>query len=179
MPRTRSDMPREDKRDELLDAAERRVRHGGYDELSIAAIARELGLAQNAVYWYFPSKDHLFVGVLERIVRDIAERKPSARRDIASRVIWFTDQYGALAGLRSTLTSRSRHAPVVAEFVAGLDALTTRMLSNALRDSVPEDEVPDAVAAFKATVEGTYHQDLAAAQRRRVLRYALGRLLDS
>jgi len=47
--------------DEILALAQARLREGGYEALSVAALARELGLAQNAIYWYFPSKDHLFV----------------------------------------------------------------------------------------------------------------------
>ena len=66
MPRTRSEVERDAKVAEILEAAVRRLAEGGYDALSVAGIARELGIAQNAVYWYFPSKDDLFAAMLTR-----------------------------------------------------------------------------------------------------------------
>jgi AcrR family transcriptional regulator len=86
--RTRTDLDREAKTGEILAAAERRLRDGGYPALSIAAIARELGLAQNAIYWYFPSKDHLFVAALERMLRAIVARKPPSARPLALAPGW-------------------------------------------------------------------------------------------
>ena len=32
----------------------------------MAAVAKKAGVTPNTLYWYFPSKDHLFAGVLER-----------------------------------------------------------------------------------------------------------------
>jgi TetR/AcrR family transcriptional regulator, cholesterol catabolism regulator len=178
MPRTRSELERDAKVDEIVDAAERRLREAGFEALSVAAIARELGLAQNAIYWYFPSKDHLFVAALERILREIAARKPRGR-DVGhvERILWFTDQFEALSDLRGAMNERARESQVVAEFVEELDALLSRMLSNALRDYVPADELPVAVETFRATVEGTFVKGLAKPARREVLTFALERLM--
>src|SRR5207249_3829979 len=105
---------REEKLSEILEAAERRLREGGYEALSVAAIARELGLAQNAIYWYFPSKDHLFVAALEGMLREIAARKPSRQVGEIERILWFTDQFQTLSDLRGAMTERARSSPVVA-----------------------------------------------------------------
>ena len=145
----------------------------------MAAIARELGVAQNAIYWYFPSKDHLFVAALERMLRGIAERKPSRSKDITTRVLWFTDQFEALSSLRGAMTERARSSQVVAEFVQRLDELLFRMLSNAFRGHIPDADLPVAVQSFRATVEGTFAQELDKEDRRRVLRFALNRLIVS
>ena len=85
MPRTRSDVNRVDKINEILDAAERQLLAGGYAELSMVATARELNVAQNAVYWYFPTKDHLFVAVLDRLQAKVLARKPPASRGLAEQ----------------------------------------------------------------------------------------------
>ena len=177
MPRTRQAVSREDKVDEIVQSAERRLRAGGYDALSVAGIARELGLAQNAIYWYFPSKDHLFVAALESMLRDIAARKPSGEVGEVERILWFTDQFEALSGLRAAMSDRARSSEVVADFVERLDALLSRMLSNALRSHVPEAELPMAVETFRATVEGTFVKGLEPPARRRVLTFALQRLM--
>src|SRR4051795_4768551 len=138
MPRTRRAVSRDEKVEEILAVAERRLREGGYEALSVAAIARELGLAQNAIYWYFPSKDHLFVAALERMLREIGARKPRHEEaEPVERILWFTDQFEALSGLRGAMNERARDSEVVADFVEELDALLSRMLSNALRSHVP------------------------------------------
>jgi AcrR family transcriptional regulator len=167
---------KDEKMGEILAVAERRLREGGYEALSVAAIARELGLAQNAIYWYFPSKDDLFVAALEQMLRDIAARKPSKQKGEVERILWFTDQFEALSDLRGAMNDRARSSQVVADFVKELDELLSRMLSNALRDRVPADELPVAVESFRATVEGTFVKGLSKRERRKVLTFALERL---
>ena len=180
MPRNRQAISRDQKEREIVEAAERRLLKGGYEALSVAAIARELGLAQNAIYWYFPSKDHLFVAAVEGVLREVVARKPSREEtDEIERILWFTDQFEALSELRGAMRHRARDSEVVADFVRELDATLSRMLSNALRAHVAEDELPVAVEAFRATVEGTFVQGLEKPERRSVLRFALERLIGS
>src|SRR4051795_2675791 len=108
MPRTRRAVSRDEKVEEILAVAERRLREGGYEALSVAAIARELGLAQNALYWYFPSKDHLFVAVLERMLRGIVARKPPRRGGVDRQVTWFVDQLAELEPVRASMREQAR-----------------------------------------------------------------------
>jgi AcrR family transcriptional regulator len=178
VPKTRPAVSRDEKEGEIVEIAERRLRDGGYDALSVAGIARELGLAQNAIYWYFPSKDHLFVAALERMLREIVARKPSRAVGEVERILWFTDQFQALSDLRGAMNERARSSEVVARFVQELDALLSRMLSNTLRGRVSEKELPVAVEAFRATVEGTFVKGLGKRERRKVLTFALERLMD-
>jgi AcrR family transcriptional regulator len=179
MPKTRVEVSKQEKVDELVEAAERRLRSGGYEALSVAAIARELGIAQNAIYWYFPSKDHLFVAALERMLRGIAARKPSRSNDRMERVLWFTDQFAPLWKLQGAMAERARTSEVAAEFVESLDELLSRMLSNAFRDGVPDEQLPLAVQAFRAAVEGTFVKEFDRRERRRVLSFVLERLIGT
>lgn len=176
MPKTRIEVPKQEKVDELVAAAERQLSSGGYEALSVAAIARELGLAQNAVYWYFPSKDHLFVAALERMLRDIGARKPSRSKSRVERVLWFTDQFAPIWKLQGAMAERAQTSTVVAEFVKNLDELLSRLLSNAFRDQVPEAQLPLAVGAFRAAVEGTFVKGFDQRERRRVLGFTFERL---
>ena len=178
MPKTRPILTKEEKAEEILAAAESRLRDGGYEALSVASIARELGVAQNSVYWYFPSKDHLLVATLERMMRGIAERKPSRSTGTIERVLWFTDQFEVLSGLRGAMRERARSSKVVADFVNRLEELLSRMLSNVFREHVPDENLSLAVESFRATVEGTFVKGLSKRERRRVLTFALERLLE-
>jgi AcrR family transcriptional regulator len=177
VPKTRRAVSRDEKVDQILEVAQRRLREGGYEALSVAGIARELGVAQNSIYWYFPSKDHLFVGALERMLREIAARKPSGSVAETERILWFTDQFEAFSDLRGAMRERALSSPVVADFVEHLDALLSRMLSNALRDHVPPGDLPMAVETFRSTVEGTFVKGLDKRDRREVLTFTLERLM--
>jgi hypothetical protein len=77
------------------------------------------------------------------------------------------------------MNERARSSEVVADFVQELDGLLSRMLSNTLRGRVPEKELPVAVEAFRATVEGTFVKGLGKRDRRKVLTFALERLMGS
>jgi AcrR family transcriptional regulator len=162
---------------EILVTAEGQLRAGGYQALSVAAIARQLGLAQNAIYWYFPSKDELFVATLRRMLATISARKPSRSVGDVERVLWFTEQFHALSDLRGAMGERARSSPTVAAFVEELDELLSRMLAGALAEHVPARDLPVAVEAFRATVEGTFVKDLDEASRRRVLGFALRQII--
>lgn len=175
MPKTRSELDRETKKAEILEAAERQLCRGGYEALSIAAIARELGVAQNAVYWYFPSKDHLFVAGLERMVRAMVAGKPRSRA-LEGKVLYFADQLQQLAEVRAAMYERARNSEVVAEFVRNLDLTWRRMLAGALAPHVAEDELPIAVDTLIATIQGALLQRLTASERKRVIGFALERL---
>jgi AcrR family transcriptional regulator len=178
MPKTRLSQSKDEKSDAILEVAERQLREGGYAALSVAAIARELGVAQNTIYWYFPSKDDLFVAALDEMLGEIHARKPSKKAGKVEQILWFTDQFEELSGLRAAMTERARSSPVVAEFVKQLDGLLSRMLSGALAEDVPAAELPVAVETFRATVEGTFVKGLGRRERRRLLTYALRQLIE-
>lgn len=177
MPRTRTELERQAKVDEILDAALARLREGGYDALSVVGIARELGVAQNALYWYFPSKDHLFVGALERMLRDIHARKPPPDRALEKKVLFFVEQLDAIADVRAAMFDRARVSPVVAEFTAALDELWKRMLTNVLRDKVPPRELEPTVDTLLATFQGALLRPHTPEELRRTVRYALKKVV--
>lgn len=179
MPRTRPELNREDKMAEILEVAERQLREGGVEALSMIGIARELGLAGNAIYWYFPSRSELFVAVMRRMLHSIAARKRRGEQDIVQKIIWWTDQFAPLYTYRVAMQKQARESTVIAEFVKDLDDLLDRMLTNAFRGRVADAELAAAIESFRSTVTGTYAQGLSPRRRRAVLVFSLGRLLHA
>ncbi|MCW2791908.1 MAG: transcriptional regulator, TetR family [Nocardioides sp.] len=177
MPRTRP-TARAEKTAEILRAAEAQLRAGGYEALSVAGLARDLGLAQNTLYWYFPSRDHLFVAALDSMLVSLAVGKPTTARAPITRILWFTDRLEPLWPLLRTLYEIQERSEVAREFLARIDELITTMLGNAFRESVPSRDLTRTVAAFRATVEGVYARGLDTAERHRILRFTFGRLVS-
>jgi AcrR family transcriptional regulator len=141
VPRNRADIARDDKVGEIVAAARDRLVDGGYENLSVAGVARDLGLAQAAVYWYFPSKDHLLVAAVEGMFHDILAAKPPKRSTLSS-VLWFTERLSEIADLRRAVRERARVSQVAAEFDRNMADFLRVMLMNALSDDgvfAPED----------------------------------------
>ncbi|HEY0948938.1 TetR/AcrR family transcriptional regulator [Nocardioides sp.] len=175
MPRTRV-TDRAEKQAEILGAAEERLRAGGYPALSVAAIARELGVAQNTIYWYFPSKDHLFVAALERLLGDALADKPPASWQPTRRVLWFTDHLAPLWPMFRALYENESRSEAVAAFLTRVDEAVSAMLTETFRDLVAPRQLAATVAVFRATVDGVFARGLEPAARRLVLRYAVAQL---
>jgi AcrR family transcriptional regulator len=62
----------------ILTSARRQLAEVGPRQLSVRAVARDLGMASSAVYRYFPSRDDLLTEVLAGIYGDLVERLKAA-----------------------------------------------------------------------------------------------------
>ena len=62
------------KQQEILDAAEELFYQKGYRQTTISDIVASLGMAQGAIYYYFPSKDSILDDLIKRHVNIFLER---------------------------------------------------------------------------------------------------------
>jgi AcrR family transcriptional regulator len=63
----------DERRRQLLDAGADLFAHHSYDELSMAKIARAVGISKALLYHYFPSKQAYFQATLEQAAAELAE----------------------------------------------------------------------------------------------------------
>lgn len=176
MPRTRPELDRAEKETAILAAAEHQLEAGGYSALSVAAIARELGLAQNAVYWYFPSKDHLFVAAVERMGARVFVAKHGTRGDWTARLLAVVDALADLYPLLPAIRERAAVSPVVRQFERALLSQFRAMLAGALTAELRPADADMAAETVLSTVIGAYATGLSRARRTAVLRHLLERL---
>lgn len=64
--RARSNEQRMERREELLQAAWHLFQKRDFSKINIAEIAQQAGVAKGTVYLYFPTKDELFIELLEQ-----------------------------------------------------------------------------------------------------------------
>ena len=111
------------RRQELLDYAAGRFAAQGYHPTSVTDITEGLGVAKGVFYWYFESKEELFVQILLEAQRDLrrAQRQaladepdPLRRIEQGIRVTmgWLDDNRG-LFGLLELARTEERFAPVI------------------------------------------------------------------
>jgi AcrR family transcriptional regulator len=67
------------RREQIAEAALLLINARGLREMSLAAVARRVGLVPSAIYRHFPSKDALLDAVLERIGASLAENLQASR----------------------------------------------------------------------------------------------------
>lgn len=187
MPKTRTKSERQEKANEIVDAAIARLRSGGIEALSVAALARELGVAQNTIYWYFPSRDHLLVAAMGRMAQRIisegtppdgigaanSEHKPAT---IKESVLLAVDRFADIQPLRIALRERAQSSPVVREFDTRLSAFLRAALREAFEAFVPDADMDMAVETFMLASDGCHARGLSAPERRAVLGFVLERL---
>jgi len=63
----------EERKEELIETAERLFLHKGYEQTSISDIVREIEVSQGAFYYYFDSKEDILVAVRDRQIASIRE----------------------------------------------------------------------------------------------------------
>lgn len=63
----------EERRQELIDTAERLFMENGYEHTLISDIVRELEIAQGTFYYYFRSKEEILKAVVEKSIADLEQ----------------------------------------------------------------------------------------------------------
>jgi len=61
------------KREQIIDGAIKRFIHFGIGKTTMNDIAEDLSVSKPSLYYYFPDKKHLIVGVIERVFHDFFE----------------------------------------------------------------------------------------------------------
>ena len=178
MPKTRHDIDRATKVTGLLDVAEQSFRDKGYAATTTAAVARAAGVTQNSLYWYFPSKDHLFVAVLDRMLAAlVADARAHRGRPITGQIIRVTERLEETQSLEGAVADRARESPVVADFAARMRLTLQQVLLEGIKAEVPTADHDVLAQAILALAHGT--RGMPRAARRRVLTFGIAKLLGA
>jgi AcrR family transcriptional regulator len=105
----------EERKQQILDAAEKVFTHKGLDEARMDDIAEGTGVSKGTLYLYFKSKEDLIIAILDRIFRGMFERLGARTGEelSATEAIWrFTNE--AARDYRIML----RMMPIAFEFLA-------------------------------------------------------------
>jgi AcrR family transcriptional regulator len=158
MPATRPHLDRDLKRKQILDAAEKLFLRNGYEATAMAAVARRAGVANNAVYWYFPSKDDLLAATLQRRQeRALAQLPDPAISTPKERILAMLTQLDQVAKLTATVHERARHSTAIAETHEAFHAAADRLLQGLFRDAgLDTSDATHAAKAMMALVEGIH-----------------------
>jgi AcrR family transcriptional regulator len=138
--------PASDIRKRVLHAARQRFLLDGVDGASLRRIARGAKTSIGMVYYYFPTKDDLFLAIVEEIYSVLLEDllvALSPERPVRERILRLYSRIGAASDeemlvirlvLREALVSSSRLDRIVERFQRGHMPLILRLIADGLAD---------------------------------------------
>ncbi|MFI1916297.1 TetR/AcrR family transcriptional regulator [Nocardia sp. NPDC020380] len=152
----------EARREAILEAAMNVIAERGYRATSLAAVAERVGLTQPGVLHYFPSKEHLLVGVLEARDRwDTAAfltESTSATLSHVEQIVEFNTErpgvvqtFTALAGESTTGDNHPAREFFTTRY-ANLRAAFAAMLRAEYGDELPGGLTPERAAPLLIAV---------------------------
>ncbi len=138
-----------ERRDQLMAFAAGRFAEQGYHPTSVSEIVQGLGVGKGVFYWYFDSKEQLFLEILKDAQTDLRRRQQAAigeetdplRRielGIRASLAWSADN-GDLIKLVQFAETEERFAEALrrGEEIAVADAVRH------LKDAIVEGQIPD------------------------------------
>lgn len=117
----------DERRAQLLELGTRLFTEHAYDELSMAAIARDAGISKALLYHYFPSKRDLFLATLQEKATELGVRVVAAGETPEAQLAAFLEFVEENATGYGKLV-RSLGQPEVAEVVAGVRRVTAERI---------------------------------------------------
>ena len=156
----------EEKRERIRKAAFRAFRDNGYHETAVDEICRRAGISKGSFYWHFPSKQEIFLEILDTWSREVTEEM-TAQFDSA---VNKADPIGAIGmalqreshrgrsivPLWLEFTVYSRRDPEIQAALARYFGRIRKAIADLLRPAVGDMIRPNELEALAATVFGAY-----------------------
>jgi len=97
-----------------MDFAAQRFAENGYHPTSVAEIVQGMGVGKGVFYWYFSSKEELFLEILRESQNDLRRRQQQAIADVQDPVLRIEQ------GIRATMDwmAEHRHLQSLFQFAA-------------------------------------------------------------
>jgi AcrR family transcriptional regulator len=154
-----------ERRQQILDESSRLFAERGYHPTSVAEIVESIGVGKGVFYWYFESKEDLFLEILASSSQDLRRRQQAAIGDepdplrrielgIRASLQWFRDNRH-LFNLTQFAATEERFAGVLRQNDAVAIDDITRHLKEAMADGSIPDQDPAMLA--HALVGATRH----------------------
>lgn len=185
----------EERKNEILDVAERLFATKGFDSTSTGDILAEVGIARGTLYYHFQSKEEILDAVIERMIgRQLAEAKNLVnqkeipvwqRLTLMIRALQIGEDWGdVLMEQIHRPQNALMHQKIQERLLAGMNPLLTELIEEGVAEGICHTDYPAEVAEMTFLYANTAFDTLAVldeAQRQRKMAafiYNLERLLQ-
>src|SRR6201989_1869823 len=137
-----------DRRDEILEAAQRCFVRSGFHQTTMQEICAEAGMSAGNLYRYFPSKEALIAGIAERDRAEVAQ--DFARADLSQGLFavlegiarhHFTVRSVEHVKLCTEVMSEARRNPEIARISASFDADVRKWLLDMFKTAADRGDI--------------------------------------
>jgi len=141
-----------DRRDEILDAAQRCFVRSGFHQTSMQEICAEAGMSAGNLYRYFPSKEAIIAGIAERDRAEVAQDFARARADLSKGLFsvlegmahyYFSVRSIEQVKLCTEVMSEARRNPEIARISASFDADVRKWLVDMFHSAAERGDIPN------------------------------------
>jgi AcrR family transcriptional regulator len=162
--------PRSDISPRIVLAARARFLTDGVDGASLRQIAKEAGTSIGMIYYYFPTKDDLFLGVVEEryetMLEDFEDVLAASRpveeriRGLFNRIARMSDDEAVVLRIviREILVSNERRTRLAARFSRGHLPLVLRLIADGTSNGTFRTDIPAPVIAISMLGLGLFPQ---------------------
>jgi AcrR family transcriptional regulator len=103
-------------RDRLLGAASAAFSASVYEDVTLAAIAKEAGVSHQTLLNHFESKEGLFAAVVEDIKESIVDRRAAVQPGSVARVVgYLMEQYEEIGDVNARYSMTADRFPLIAD----------------------------------------------------------------
>ncbi len=153
-----------------MQAARERFFHDGVDGASLRGIAQDAGTSIGMIYYYFPTKDDLFLGVVEDVYAGLLADLSvalSADAPVEQRIRSLYARAGAMSDVeltiigiivREALVSSSRLERLMERFARGHLPLLVQTIQQGMSEGVLDDRHPVPLVLAAIGVLGIFPQ---------------------
>jgi AcrR family transcriptional regulator len=138
-----------DRRDEILDAAQRCFVRNGFHQTSMQQICAEAGMSPGNLYRYFPSKESLITGIAERDRTEVAQDFANVDLSLGLFSVlegmahhYFAERSDEQVKLCTEIMAEARRHPEIARILASFDADVRRWLIDLFKAGAKRGDIP-------------------------------------
>jgi TetR/AcrR family transcriptional regulator of autoinduction and epiphytic fitness len=164
------------KREEIVSKAVDLFLAQGFDDTSMAAIARSAAIAPNTIYWYFEGKDELLIAVLDKLMQALMSQYQHKQfRSRLQRLTWLLDQFSQYQTLIAAVHARLEVSPAIKTWHDAYHATMASFFTAHLEQegmSAQQAELMATVGTF--VMEGLLSHPHSTVQRKAILAWLAG-----
>ena len=137
----------EERKKEILDAAEELFIAKGYDETSTSDILEKVGIARGTLYYHFKSKEEILDALIARIMQEAEWRVKAAlsgKEDILHKIILFMGAVKLDSAIGKEITEyahKPQNALMHQKIQKALLTVMTPIVANMIKDGIADGSI--------------------------------------
>ena len=161
----------EERKNEILDVAERLFGTKGFDNTSTSDILNEVGIARGTLYYHFKSKEDILDAMIDRMTGRLVEKAAAllAKKEIPvlKRLTMMMTALNVNGSLGQEIMEQVHkpqnalmHQKMQSRLLAAVNPLVSSLIEEGMREGICQTEYPEEVAEMTLLYTNTVFDDL-------------------